>query len=62
MHELPDYDKVTFPPMLPLDPSVVLAAVPATARDLILQLVCLNPASRLTASQVHCIMIQRIIN
>ena len=49
---LPDYDKVSFPPMRPLDPGVYLAVVPQSARDLILQLVCLNPLSRFTAAQV----------
>ena len=52
VHQLPDYDKVSFPPMRPLDPSVYMAAALPCARDFVLQLVSLSPSSRLTASQV----------
>ena len=55
--QLPDYSKVSFPPMLPLPRALLLPTSPPPARDFVFQLLCLCPAARLTALQVRSITI-----
>lgn len=50
-NELPDYNKVSFPPMQPLDPVLVLPTSSPQAREFIFRMLCLNPQSRFSAKQ-----------
>ena len=53
MNLLPDYNKVSFPEMAPLDCALCLPTIPLVARDFVFSLVSLNPEKRLTAAMVR---------